>query len=99
MQLSRGWTIKTGLWNNIFWVIRVLLILGALVLFIFVRPDLRQSQIAQMLIDIVQCLCLLPYDWVIQKQIEKELTDSKKEDEDEVQEGYAELQPSQEEEI
>lgn len=52
-----------------------------------------------MLIDIIQCFCLLPYDWVIQRQIEQELNDSKKDNENEVQEGYAELQPSQEEEI
>ena len=99
VQLSRGWTIKPGVWNNLFWTIRVLLIIAALVVFIFVRPELRQSQIAQMLIDIIQCFCLLPYDWVIQRQIEHELMESRKESMNEVQEGYAELQPSQEEEI
>lgn len=98
VQLSRGWTIKQGMMNIIFWAIRVCLLIGTLVYFIFVRGDLRQTQISQMLLDIVQLMILLPYDWVIQKQIEEELEDSKK-DEDEVQEGYAELKPSQEEEI
>lgn len=65
VQLARGWTIKDPCWNRAFWTVRVALVVTALVLFIVVRGELRQSQISQMLIDLFQCLILLPYDWVI----------------------------------
>lgn len=57
----------------VFWAVRIITIGAALVLFIFVSGQLRQTQISQMLVDILQCFILLPYDFVIQKHIDEEL--------------------------
>jgi hypothetical protein len=56
-----------------FWAVRFITIGAALVMFIFLSGQLRQTQISQMLVDILQCLILLPYDFVIQKHIDEEL--------------------------